>query len=361
MTTFDRHIMLRLVKGFLFFVGALILFFIVLHYVEYSDDFVDHDATLRQVFLVYYPNYVPEIVRLISPLALFLSCVYITGKLAQNLELVALQTSGVSLYRLMAPYLVVGLAVTGFMFWFNGWVVPVTQEKVLAMDREYLQDDARPLQTSDIHLQNQPGQLISVDYYDNDDSTAHRVSLQRFAGGDRLVGRTDARRMQWIDSLGVWRLSDVTERTFESGRLHITRTVATLDTALQRGPRDFARTGRDVEGMTIPAAGEYIAALRRSGAGALGRPLVAYYSKFSYPLANFILIIISVPLAAVRRRGGQAVRIGLGLLTAFVYLALQKLVEPFGYTGAVSPLFTAWFPHAVFIAVAAVMLWRVRK
>lgn len=362
MTTFDRHIALRLVKGFAFFIGALILFFIVLHYVEYSDDFVDRGATLRQVFLVYYPNYVPEIVRLISPLALFLSSVYITGTMAQNLELVALQTSGVSLYRLMVPYLVVGVAVTGFMFWFNGWIVPTTQEVILRMDQEYIRDAARQIETSDIHRQNRPGHILSVGYYDRDDSTAHRVSLQRFAGGNRLVARTDASRMEWIDSLGVWRLTDATERIFDgSARLRLTRSNATIDTTLLVYPRDLARTGRDAEAMTIPAAAEYVSALRRSGAGSLGRPLVAYYTKFSYPLANLLLILISVPLAAVRRRGGQAVRIGLGLAVAFVYLALQKLTEPFGYSGDLSPLFAAWFPHAVFAAVALVMLWRVRK
>lgn len=105
MSTFERHIIKRLLKGFVLFVGALLVFFIVLHWVEYSDDFLDGGATIWEVFTVFYPNYVPEIIRLTSPLALFLSCIYLTGTLAQELQLVALQTSGVSLYQLMRPYL----------------------------------------------------------------------------------------------------------------------------------------------------------------------------------------------------------------------------------------------------------------
>ncbi|WP_243664590.1 LptF/LptG family permease, partial [Rhodothermus marinus] len=80
---------------------------------------------------------------------------------------------------------------------------------------------------------------------------------------------------------------------------------------------------------------------RRSGAGHLGRPLVAYYSKFAYPFANLILVLIGVPLASVRRRGGQAVQIGIGLGVAFAYLALQKLIEPFGYA---ETLPRCWWP-----------------
>lgn len=372
MSRFNRHVFARLLGGFLFFIGALIVFFVVLHYVEWSDDFADSGATLAQVFGTYYPNFVPQIVQLISPLALFLASIYITGRLAQNLELAALQTSGVSLYRLMGPHLLLGVLVTGGMFYFNGWIVPHTNRTVLAFEREYLHETQRT-DVSDVHQQNRPGQIVTVGYYDEEDQTAHRVSLQRFAesssGGQHLAARTDADQMKWVDSLGVWRLEDVEQRFFapaaggapDTAETMRVRRVAEMDTTLQIYPRNFARTGRDVQAMTVPEADEYIAALRRTGAGEMNKPLVAYYNKFSYPLANLLLILVSVPLAAQRRRGGQTARIALGLLTAFIYLALQKLTEPFGYAGDLAPMTTAWLPHAIFAAVALVMLWSVRK
>ena len=361
MTTFDRHIIARLLKGFGFFVASLILFFIVLHYVEYSDDFFDAGVTLRQTFLVYYPSYVPEIIRLTSPLALFLSCIYTTAQLAQELQLVALQASGVSLYRLMRPYVVVGIAVTVFMFGFNGWVVPRTNETVLTYDSKYLGAASQTVDVSEIHRQNSPGTVVSVGYYDRSDSTGHRISLQRFAGPSGLASRIDARRMTWVDSLGVWRLKDARQRAFDGGTLLADEDLGTVDTLLNVYPRDFARTSRDAEAMTIPVAADYVDALRRSGASQIGRPLVAYYTKFAYPFANLILVLISVPLASRRRRGGQAVQFTVGLLTAFVYLAAQKLTEPFGYSGALAPLLTAWLPHAVFALFALFLIWRVRK
>ncbi|RMF57042.1 MAG: YjgP/YjgQ family permease, partial [Bacteroidetes bacterium] len=348
MTTFDRHIMRRLLQGFLFLIGALIIFFIVLHYVESIDDFMDRGATMRDVFLVYYVNYIPEIVRLTSPLALFLSCVYLTGKLAQQLQLAALQTSGVSLYRILLPYAFVAIGVTGFMFWFNGYVVPRTNQVVLDFEMKYLKDAPRQLDLNDIHRQNRPGSIVAVGYYDRVTQRAYRVSLEHFEEGKRLVSRIDAHEMAWIDSLGVWRLSEPILRTFTPDGREIRRRLARLDTTLMLRPRDFARTERDVASMTIPVASDYVEHLRRSGAGNMGRTLVEYYSKFSYPFANLILILIGVPLAAVRRRGGQAVRMGLGLLTAFSYLAVQKLVEPFGYAGDLDPVLAAWLPHVVF-------------
>ena len=360
MTIFERHVAKRLLKGFVFFIGSLIVFFIVLHWVEYSDDFLDGGATIKEVFTTFYPSYIPEIIRLTSPLALFLSCIYVTGTLAQELQLIALQTSGVSMYRLMRPYVLVGAAVTIFMFGFNGWVVPRTNDVVVRYENEYLPHGDETTNVSEIHRQNDPQTILSVGYYDRDRKRAHDVSLQRFDGTSRLVSRLDAERMEWVDSLSTWRMDAVVQRSFQGSTMTETSTQS-VDTTLQIYPRDLARSQNDVAAMTIPVARRYLAALRRAGVGNLERPLVAYYNKFAYPFANFILILIGVPLAAVRRRGGQALRFAIGLFTAFVYLALQKLTEPFGYAGALSPALTAWLPHAAFLVVAAVILWRTRK
>ena len=348
-------------RGFLLFVGALIVFFIVLHWVEYNDDFADRGAEMRDVFLVYYPAYIPEIVRLISPLAIFLACIYVTGKLAQEVQLVALQTSGVSLYRIMRPYVLIGIGLTVFMFVFNGWLVPRTNEVVVEYDHEYLHPERQTIEVSRIHRQNDPLSIVSVGYYDSSEQRAHHVSLQRFDAFQALEHRFDADRMEWVDSLDVWRMVGVTERTFRDDRVMESTYHSRMDTTLYVTPRDLARTARDVEAMTVTEARYYLESLQRSGAGQLGRPLVAYYDKFAYPMANLILVLIAVPLAAVRRRGGQAVRFGIGLLVALLYLAAQKLTEPFGYAGTAEPWLTAWLPHVLFAVVALLLLIQARK
>lgn len=361
MYRFDWFIVRKLLSAYAILIGLLIVFFVIVHYSESMDDFHDRGAPARDVFLVYYPSYIPEIIRLVSPLALFLGCIFWTGRLAQSLQLVALQSSGVSLYRLLRPYLLVGILVTGFIFWFNGWVVPQTNRTVLSFEQKYLKDAARSISTTDIHRQNRPGSILTVSYFDRDGTIAHRVSLQDFNDSQRMVRRVDSPRMEWIDSLGVWRMREPVIREFgPEGDENRMKTVS-LDTLLNVYPQDLARTERDVESMSISGASRYIDELRRSGVAEMGRTLVAYHGKYAYPLANLILVLIALPLAAVRRRGGQATQIGIGLAVAFLYLATQKLTEPFGYSGDLSPVITAWLPHAVFGAVALMLIIKARK
>ena len=353
-----RHILLRVLRAYVLLMGALVIFFILLHYLEYIDDFMDRQAPLQQLYTHYYPSYIPEIVRLVSPLALFLAVIYVTGALAQSLQLTALQTGGVSLYRMFVPYVLVGVFVTGAMVWFNGYVAPVTNQVVLRWDALYLKDAPRRIDVSDIHRQNSPHSVLTVGYFDRNSEVAHQVVLQLFDNDGHLIERVDAQQMKWEDSL--WVMPFATLRTFSAGEVH-RREVTDLDTTLLVYPRDLARTARDIETMTLPVAAHYVDALRRSGATNTGPAEVGYYTKYTYPLANFVVVLIAVPLAFRRRRGGQTVHIGLGLFLAFCYLAAQKLMEPFGYTGELHPAATAIVPHALFAVVAAGMVLRARK
>lgn len=316
---------------------------------------------MKDVFTLYYPNYIPEIVHLVSPLALFIATVYLTGRLSQKLEVASLQTAGVSLYRLMAPFAVVGILIAITMFWFNGWIVPHTNAVRLSFEQDYTKDAIGQAEYANIHRQNAPGSLLSVNFYDRTSKTATTVSLQQFEPDGFMAERIDADRMVWIDSLSTWQLQTASIRRFERHGFMRQHQISRIDTSLTILPRDLARTQGDVEAMTITDARSYIESLHRTGANNLGRPLVHYFSKFSYPIANLILILLAVPLASVRRRGGQAVQLGIGLVFSFIYLALIKLIEPFGYAGTLSPILAAWVPHIIFALIALIVVWSVRK
>lgn len=341
-------------------IAGLIIFFVVLHYVEYVDDFMDRGATMKDVFLVYYPNYVPEIVKLTSPLALFISAIFLTSRLSQRLELASLQTAGVSLYRLMVPFAITGLLVSTVMFGFNGWIVPETNRVRLAFEQDYTKDAPGRAEYANIHRQNAPGSVLSVNFYERRSMTATSVTLQQFSEEGSLLQRIDTDRMVWNDSLKVWTLMSPIIRTFDENGERTRREMASLDTTLALGPRDLARVQGDVEAMTITEARAYLQTLQRTAANRTGASLVGYHTKFSYPFANLILVLLAVPLASVRRRGGHAVQLGIGLFVAFTYLAIMKLTEPFGYAGTLSPVVTAWLPHILFALLAGWFLWRTR-
>ncbi len=360
MTRFDWHVLRRFAAATLLLMVLIALIFVVLDYAEYVDDFLDRGATMRQVFGTYYPHYLFDIVRLTSPLAVFLGAIYVTARLSQSMQLTALQASGVSLGRYMRPLVLGGIAITAFMVYFNGWLVPPANAIVVDFQNQYYRDAPQQSGGAEAFRQAAPGVVLSTGFFERDSGTAYRISLITTDSTDAITERLDAAEMTYVDSLGQWRMRDVTRRSFAGdAERFVVRPL--LDTTLAITPADLAQTERDADKLTLPEAQAYVRSLRRAGVTDLGRPLVATYSKLTYPLANLILVLIAVPLASRRRRGGQAAQLGVGLGVAFVYLAAQKVLEPLGFAGDLPPAVAAVAPHVAFLAVAGVLLWRARR
>ena len=359
LTRFDWHVLRRFLAGSALLVVLLALTFVTLDFSEYVDDFLDRGATTGQIFGSYYLYYLADIVRQTSPLALFLSAVYVTARLAQSMQLTALQMAGVSTWRYLRPFLLVAVLVTAGMVAFSGWVVPRANARLLDFQNEFYRDAPEDSGGSEIYRQIAPGVIVTARYFDREQQQAFQVSVVSLADSARggVTRRLDAGQMQWVDSLSTWQARDVTLRSFSDTR-ETYRQLADLDTAIAVLPRDLAQSERDAERMTLPEARDYVASLERAGVQERGRPGVAYHSKVAYPFANLVLVLLAVPLAARRRRGGQAIQLALGLGVAFVYLAVQKVVEPLGYVQTLPPVVAAWLPHAAFAVLAVVWLVR---
>lgn len=359
---FDRHVLRRFLAATALLLGLLVATFVVLDYVERVDDFLDRGATQREVFATYYLHYIPDIIRLTSPLAVFLASIYITARLAQSMQLTALHASGVSLGRYLRPLALAGLVISAGMIAFNGFVVPRANRVVHTFQNEYYRDAPEDASSGETYRQTAPGVVLAVGFYERDEKRAFRVSLVESdtSKSRALRSRLDASEMTWVDSLNTWQMRDVTVREFRLGGDQL-RVHAVLDTALTVLPRDLAQSVRDTERLTIPEAQAFVRSLERAGVRDRGRPLVDYYAKFSYPTANLILILLAVPLAARRRRGGQATQLGLGLAIAVVYLALQKMTEPLGWSETLPPVVAAWLPHVVFALFTGALLLAARR
>jgi len=359
---FDRHVLGRFLAATALLTVLLAVTFVVLDYVERVDDFLDRGATQREVFQTYYLHYLADIIRLTSPLAVFLAAIYVTARLAQSMQLTALHASGVSLFRYMRPLALAGVVIAGGMIAFNGFAVPKANRVVHTFQNEFYRDAPEDASSGDTYRQTAPGTVLAVGFYDRDETRAFRVSLVNSdtSGSRGLLSRLDAAEMTWIDSLNTWQMRDVMIREFQPGGDRLLE-HAVLDTALSVLPRDLAQSVRDTERLTIPEARAFVQSLERAGVRDRGRPLVDYHAKFAYPFANLILILLAVPLAAKRRKGGQAAQLGLGLAIAVVYLALQKMTEPLGWSETLPPAAAAWLPHAVFAVFAVVLLLAARR
>lgn len=336
-----------------------IFIFIMIDFSENSDDFSDRGATFAEIWGDYYLNYIPEMIRLVIPVAIFSACLFLTGQLSERLEITALKAAGVSTYRLILPFVGFAIVAALTLSVLDAYVIPKSNQKRIAFENEFLKSKNERIDRSDIYRELSKNSILQVNYFDDDQNTAYRV---RFIDYDSLSLKktTLATNMEWQEDTQKWRLTSVTERSYsDSGYVEIK--ISGKDTTLAIFPQDLARSTSDIYQLTYQEAQQYIASIERSGAGGVNIPKVHYYGRLAYPFSIIVVILIGFAVASVRRRGGKGIYLAAGLTISFLYLAFMKIAEPFGYYGAISPVLAATIAHGSFLVLGVYLLISSKK
>jgi lipopolysaccharide export LptBFGC system permease protein LptF len=129
---------------------------------------------------------------------------------------------------------------------------------------------------------------------------------------------------------------------------------------LAERPSDFAQEKRDPKEMDFLELGRYIGRLRASGAR-IANYLVDLHMKLSFPLINFIVVLIGAAVATRLRLQSAALGFGLSIAIAFVYYAFMRAGQAFGHSGVLPPYAAAWIGDVVFGSVGLTMMWRAQR
>ena len=369
MKILDRYIIRQFIISFLFGLVAFLLIFVLVDSMEHLDDFIDAHAPL-EIVVAYYIAFLPEIIKLMTPVAVLLGSLFVIGRMSTSSELTAMKSGGVSLYRVLTPFLIVAFLISFASVYLNGWVVPKANAKKYYIERTVLNRGNDVSSRMNIFFQEGPRRIVSMNYFDPQTNVASHVSIQDFADSDMtvLVRRFDAPRMNWIGPItGTsksfapgWTLLKGATREFDGNAQHL----AFFDTLpmgkLSLTPSDIEKKQRKPDEMDYGELKEFIQSQERAGQD-VSRWLVDFHSKISFPFASVIMVLFGVPFASARPRSGVALGFGICTAVTFIYLAFMKVSQVIGYNGDVNPFLTAWIANLIFLAAGIVNMIRVQK
>ena len=361
MKIIDRYLIKQFLLTIIFGLLAFTLIFVVIDMMENLDDFIDQNVQLS-IILNYYLVFIPEIIKLITPVAVLFAALFTAGKAANLSEITAIKASGVSLFRFMLPFLITTLFVCMLSIYFAGYVVPHANTVKVNLERKYL-NRGFVFMGSNIFFKDSPTKIVNIAYFDNSQNQAHRVSIQEFDIADPtiMISRVDANKMTYDTTSGNWVVEYGAKRFFSSSKESASYFNQLTLTDLNFHPEDLASKQQKPEEMNLDEIKKLINSQMREGTDPKST-LIEYYSRFSFSMASIVVVLFGIPLAATKRkRGGLAVQIGINILVTFVYLVFMKISQAFGKNGALDPMLTAWFANLVFIIAALINLPRMRQ
>ncbi|MCX8057410.1 MAG: LptF/LptG family permease [Ignavibacteria bacterium] len=357
----DYYLSKQFILSILFGILTFVLVFVIVDLMENLDDFIDQQVPQNIIFQ-YYIYFLPEIIRLILPVSILLACLFTVGKLNNFNELTAIKASGISLYRFMLPFLVIGFFISLFAVYFSGWIVPKSNSKKIEIEQVYMKKNLTTI-GANIFFQDDVNRLVNVGFYDDNSKTISRAGIVLINNDDptRLSKRFDCQRLQWDSVKQKWIGYEVIENNFLTDTTNQVYFHNNYEfSELNFRPEDILIKQKKIEEMTLTEINQVIQSQRKSGNDTT-KLEIDFHSIISFAFANLIVILFGLPISADRRSGTVAFQFGMNLFFTFIYLAFMKISQSFGKNGLMNPILTAWFANIIFLSFAMINLMRVRK
>ena len=343
----DTYIIKKFLGTYFFSIALILSIAIVFDLTEKLDKFFENNAPLKAIIFDYYLNFIPFYMNMFSPLFTFIAVIFFTSKMANNTEVIAILSSGVSFRRLMVPYFISALVIATISFTVGGYIIPPSSKKMLNFEDKYVrkikQDNARNVQ-----MEVEKGVIMYIERYEVSNNTGYRFSLEKFED-KTLVSRLTAQSISW-DSAYKWKITDYLQRDFNGMRENITK-GAMKDTTIMVKPEEFFITAAEAPQLNNVQLGAYLRKQRNRGVGNIQGFEDEYYKRFSMPLAAFIMTLIGVSLSSRKVRGGMGIHLGIGLALSSLYILFSTMSTSFSVSGSMSAFTAVWLPNVLFLLI----------
>lgn len=342
--------------------GLMLLLFIpigiTVNLAEKIDKILENEVPFLEV-ANYYLDFTIYFANLLFPLFLFLSVIWFTSKLANNTEIIAFLSSGVSFSRFLRPYLIGASIVCVLALVLGMFLAPKASKGFNEFKYQYLKKGQQTQETSDVYRQINDDEYIYASHFQPKTLMARNFTLEHF-NGNVLEFKISASGLKFNAEDSTYTLTNYHKRTIgEKGDILETKTK--LDTILPFEFGELTPESYIAETLNYTELNEFIEQERRRGSGNINRYLVVAYKRWSIPVSAFILTIIAVAVSSMKRRGGMGVNLALGITLAFIFIFFDKVFGTMAEQSSFSPLIAVWFPNITFGILAIYLLYNAKR
>ena len=348
----DWYIIKKFIGTYIYAILLIISIAIVFDFNENLSKFTQYHAPWRAIIFDYYANFIPYYSNLFSPLFVFIAVIFFTSKLAGNSEIIAMLAAGVSIKRLMRPYMLSCVVIAGLTFYLNSFVIP--HGTVIRQNFETLyRNSKKNTSAENVQLFVAKNTTAYIQNYDDQYKRGYGFSLVKIKN-KKIVSHLTAMEIQYdtiADSKYHWKLSNWKIRTLKGLKEHIL-SGATKDTVLLMEPTDLVYSKGQQETFTSPELRDYISKQTSRGSGNVVQYEVEFHKRIAMSFSSFILTIIGLALSSRKRKGGMGLSLGIGLALSFSYIMLQTVSATFAIQANTPPILAAWIPNIIFAIIA---------
>jgi LPS export ABC transporter permease LptG/LPS export ABC transporter permease LptF len=356
-TLLDRYVVREFLKNLLLIMIALVCISELIEGTQMVDDMLRNKVPL-DVMLSYLKFHMPQWVFFVLPVSALTTTLVTFGLFSKNSEIVAMKASGVSLYRISLPVVILALLLSAFAFWEQEYILPQSNKVADDYRRQLKGLPPETYSSFQHHWLSGAEGFFNYEMFDLRKNLMHgfsiyEVDLQHF----NLIKRIYANAASYEDN--QWHLKMGWERTFPAnGRIKF-RTFKNDRIKLSVTPEYFKTEEELPAQMTYAELKAYIAKMKARGYDII-RFAVDLQAKLSFPMVTLVVTLIAIPFSFTMGKRGALYGIGLSIVMGIVFWFFLALTKALGYLEILDPFLAAWAPNILAALLALYLLFKVR-
>ena len=344
------------------------IFFVLVSFIvdvfENLNRFIDNDVT-NDILIDYYIASIPEMISVSIPVTCLVASVFTYGMMVKKKEWLVFKSSGLSLYRLALPVLLIGLIMSAGSFFFENNIVIKNNKIKNEIKAKHLSKNKSKSQNKsvyeNVYFQKNEDYLIAIEKYNQINETIVNLNFIELKNG-KMIKRIDSKKSVWQDSKQKWEIRNYSIREFNEDGSENMIATSKQDSLLNLNftPKDINQIGGSAEETSYNQLKNQIITLKNNGVNTIKWEVDLHY-KIAYSFISLIVIFCGIPLSVFRSNTTLAFGGGLSLATIFSYIILLKFGQSLGYAGALPPFLAAWFSNIIFIVLGMWLMLNARK
>jgi LPS export ABC transporter permease LptG/LPS export ABC transporter permease LptF len=360
----DEYVLKQFLGTFAMVLVTFVMLLLIFTFFELLNDIIRNKTPLVTVG-EYLINLAPSQIYLITPLSVLIAVLVVFGLLNRSSELTAMKASGISLYRIVLPVIVIACVLAVSLFVFDEVYLPKANRRQEAL-RNVIK--GRPAQTMEHPGQNwifgqqqpgKPGRIFYYEFFDADQDSFGNITIFEFTPDTfSITRRIFASNAHWEPRLHNWVFEHGWERTFNGDEINSYRPfeVSTFP-EIREQPQYFKKEVRLSTEMSFEELSAYIRDLRQSGFDTM-RLRVQLNRKLAYPIITLVMAVLAVPFALSMGKRGSLAGIGVAIGVAIAYFVVSGTFEAMGDVNLLPAFLAAWSPDVIFALAGGYLLLR---
>lgn len=363
----ERYVLRSVTEPLVFCLVAFCALWLLADLLDSMRDF--QDGKIGAMRLVsFYANLVPYVFVQSSTAALMLATLHALIRLVKSNEMVSLLCTGLSLHRLLRPFLFLAGIVSLVAMALNyDWAQRAEEERAAIMRGIQTGQKSSIMASSVMHYEPSTRRMWYVAYvpFELRNQKLRGVEIRQYdTQGNLEVGWSAASAFWW--SNGRWSFFRGVQTKYkdnlpdrfdlynepEGGRQSV-EAIGWPETLW-----DVISGTMEPTIMTVPDLAVYLMDGSRHDDPALVRRFqTELWHRFAYPWQGFALVLLIAAVTPFHSRRGLMKAAGLAIVLYFGLLFLNSTTVNLARSGAAPPWLVLWLPHAVLIPVGLMVLW----